>query len=66
MTLIYFVEMKRGEETPAPCSYKQDDLAVKPRRFDNIHLGTDKKVTQKDINLTPGPGHYYKTDGILS
>jgi len=25
-------------------------------------LGTDKKVTAKDIKLTPGPGHYNRVD----
>jgi len=31
-------------------------------RFNNVHLGTDKKVTLKDINLTPGPGDYLRVD----
>ena len=52
------LEIKRGQDTPAPDSYKQDDKATKQSRFNNIHMGTDKKSTLKDINLTPGPGHY--------
>ena len=48
--------------TPAPDSYKQDDAATKQTRFNNIHLGTDKKVTAKDVPLTPGPGHYLRVD----
>lgn len=48
--------------TPAPDSYKQGDQATKPSRFNNIHLGTDKKVTAKDVPLTPGPGHYLRVD----
>lgn len=48
--------------TPAPDSYKQGDQATKQTRFDNIHMGTDKKVTAKDIPLTPGPGQYLRVD----
>ena len=59
---LLFTETKTGKETPAPTSYKQDDTGVKPQRFNNIHLGTDKKVTMKDIKLTPGPGHYLRVD----
>ena len=44
--------------TPAPTSYDQDDSAIKLQRYNNIHLGTDVKVTAKNIKLTPGPGHY--------
>ena len=54
--------MQRAEETPAPNQYKQDDKATKRLRYDNIHLGTDRKTTLKDINLTPGPGHYLRVD----
>ena len=25
-------------------------------------MGTDKKTILKDINLTPGPGHYIRVD----
>ena len=59
---FYWIESKRGEETPAPTSYKQDDKAVRPLRYDNIHMGTDLKTTVKEINLTPGPGHYIRVD----
>ena len=56
-------EMKRGEVTPAPNSYNQDtSKQSKVARFDNIHMGTDIKTTAKDIKLTPGPGHYMRTD----
>ena len=55
--------MKRGEVTPAPTSYNQETCKhAKPVRFDNIHLGTDKKTTAKDVPLTPGPGHYWRVD----
>lgn len=60
--LCEYVEVKKSEVTPAPDSYKQEDMATKPQRFNNIHLGTDKKVTAKDIPLTPGPGHYLRVD----
>ena len=35
---------------------------MKPQRFNNVHLGTDRKTTLKDIPLTPGPGHYIRVD----
>ena len=57
------LEIRKGKATPAPASYNQEtSKAAKPARFDNIHLGTDKKITQKDIKLTPGPGHYIRVD----
>ena len=56
------LETKKGLETPGPDNYMQDDKAVKLTRYDNVHLGTGKKTTLKDINLTPGPGHYLRTD----
>ena len=55
--------MKQGEVTPAPDSYNQETCKhAKLARFDNIHLGTDKKTTAKDVALTPGPGHYWRVD----
>lgn len=29
-------------------------------------MGTGVKFTQKEIKSTPGPGHYKRTEGILS
>ena len=55
-------ETKRAEDTPAPNQYKHSDKAVKPSRYKNIHLGTDKKVTLKEINFSPGPGQYERLD----
>ena len=50
-------------ETPAPTSYNQEtSKQAKLARFDNIHLGTDIKMTAKEIKLTPGPGHYVRVD----
>ena len=39
---------------------------MKPARYNNIHLGTDVKCTAKDVELTPGPGHYGRFDGTLA
>ena len=52
--------------TPAPCSYNQSDHGIKPARFTKIHLGTDVKVTAKEVELTPGPGHYVRTEGTMA
>lgn len=62
LTVSIILETKKAKVTPAPDSYKQEDHATKLARFDNIHLGTDKKTTAKDIKLTPGPGHYQRVD----
>ena len=59
---LWAKETKKAKAIPGPDNYKQDDMATKQSRFNNIHLGTDKKVTAKDIKLTPGPGHYSRTD----
>ena len=59
---VSILETKKAKATPAPNNYKQEDHATKLARFDNIHLGTDKKTTAKDIKLTPGPGHYQRVD----
>ena len=56
------IETKQGLETPGPDNYNENDKATKLTRYDNIHLGTGVKTTLKDINLTPGPGHYLRTD----
>lgn len=53
---LSYVETRRAEELPGACYYNQDDKAVRPARYDNIHMGTDIKVTKKQIKLTPGPG----------
>ena len=31
-------------------------------RFNDVHLGTGKKTTLKDIPLSPGPGQYLRVD----
>ena len=55
-------ETRRAEQLPAANHYNPIDSQVTGSRFNNIHMGTDKKVCAKDIGLTPGPGEYIRVD----
>lgn len=60
------IEIKKSKVTPAPSTYNQEVTKhAKPARFDDTHMGTDIKMTAKDIKLTPGPGDYTRIDDAL-